>query len=83
MKAVIVTLQAHFSLLCCMLQFGKSHTVAAHHMQEDLPSGHCGKRAVWDIPVHHSQSTPHNAEYNPPESNRDVCFETQIYLSVC
>lgn len=56
--------------------------MAAYHVQEDLPFGHCGKTAVWDIPVHRSQNTPHNAEYNPPASNKDVCFEKQIYLSV-
>lgn len=64
-------------------EIGKSHTVAAHHMQEGLPSGHCGKRAVWDIPVHHTRSTLHNAECNPPEPNKDVCLKTQIYLGVC
>lgn len=61
----------------------KPRNGSPNRMQEDLPSGHCGKRVMWDIPVHRSQSTPHNAEYSPPESNKDVCFETQIYLRVC
>lgn len=30
------------------------------------PSGHCGRRAVWDILVRHYQNTPHSAVYSPP-----------------